>query len=69
MVTEILDIVNDVITGLMTNIGTLLTSVGGLFYEAESGLTIVGILSVFALGTSLVFWGIRFVKNLIPKSK
>jgi len=71
MVTSIFETVSEVITGLMGNITTLLSGVGNLFYDSTTttpGLTIVGILSIFALGIGLVAWGIKFVKGLLPKS-
>lgn len=69
MATAIFKVVNEVITGLTGAITTLLTNVGGMFYAEETGLTFIGMLSVFALGTGLVFWAFKLIRKLMPSSK
>lgn len=66
IVSEIISAVGDWITGIF---GWLVSAVNGIveiFYDGES-LTIVGVLLLFGLAMSLVFFAFNFIRSLIRK--
>ncbi len=66
IVTEIISAVGAWITGIFGWVGDAITGVTTIFYDGES-LTIVGVLLLFGLGMTLVFFAINFIKGLIRK--
>ncbi len=66
IVTEIISAVGAWITGIFGWVGNAITGVTTIFYDGES-LTIVGVLLLFGLGMTLVFFAINFIKGLIRK--
>ncbi len=67
IVTEIISAVGAWITGIFGWVGDAITGVTTIFYDGENGLTIVGVLLLFGLGMTLVFFAINFIKGLIRK--
>jgi len=68
IVSEMLDVAVDVVTGISTLIVTAISGVVSVFWDsATSTLTVPGVLGVFALGTSFAMLGFGFVKGLIRK--
>lgn len=67
IVTEIIQAVGEWITGIF---GWLVSAVQGvvtIFYDDTEGLTIVGVLLLFGLAMTLVFFAFRFIRGLIRK--
>lgn len=69
IVTEIISAVGAWITGIFGWVGDAITGVTTIFYDpsVDGGLTIVGVLLLFGLGMTLVFFAINFIKGLIRK--
>lgn len=68
MVAEIFDTIGDVISAMIENLTTALTGVTALFWDTtNSKLTILGILSVIAVGTGLVFFVFNLIRSLIQR--
>lgn len=70
MVAQIFSVLGDIVTGFSGLVVNMFQAVVNIFYTAGTGsdpgeLTIVGTLSLMALGTSLVIWGIGFIRRLI----
>lgn len=66
IITEVISAVGEWITGIF---GWLVDAVQGvvtIFYDSE-GLTIVGVLLLFGLAMTLVFFAFRFIRGLIRK--
>lgn len=66
IVSEVISVVGEWITGVF---GWLVSAVEGvvtIFYDTE-GLTIIGVLLLFGLAMSLVFFAFRFIRSLISK--
>lgn len=64
-VTELFTLISDVFTGFFGVIETGLGSVVGLFWDATSGLSMVGTLMLVGLGVGLVWTLISFVTRLV----
>lgn len=73
MVAAIFDVLGDTISGILENLTSALTGITELFWVAPSGtettghLTILGILSVFAVGAGIVFFVFNLIKGLIMR--
>ena len=67
IVTEVISAVGEWITGVFGWLVTAVEGVVSIFYDAESGLTIVGVLLLFGLAMSLVFFAFNFIRGLIRK--
>lgn len=66
MVAEIFETIGDVITNLITNLSSALNGVTALFWDStNSTLTILGILSVIAVGAGVVYFVFRLVRGLL----
>jgi len=71
MVEQIFTVLGDIVQGFSGLVVSMFQAVVGIFYTAPSGtettgsLTIVGTLSLMALGTGLVIWAIGFIRRLI----
>lgn len=65
MVAEFWEIVIDVVGGFLQAIIKSFTGVVDIFYLEETGFTVVGQLLLIALGMSIVYFAIRFIRNLI----
>ena len=71
MVTQIFQTLGEIVSGFSDLLVSLFENVVKIFYTAPSGnettgsLTIVGILTLVAMGCGLVIWGFRFLRSLI----
>lgn len=52
-------------TSIMTWITTSITSLESLFYNSETGLTFVGVLTVTALAISIVIMLVQMVRSFL----
>lgn len=64
IVTDIFETIGAVITSFASVVGNGFTGVISIFY-GESGLTLVGTLSLITLGVAVVYWAFRLVMRLI----
>lgn len=64
-VTKLFELIGQVFTGFFGLINTGLTSVVGLFWDTEAGLTMIGTLMLVGLGVGLVWTLISFVTRLV----
>lgn len=65
MVSAIFTTVGDVIAGYVDAISQMFESLIAIFYQAETGLTLIGTLLLLAVGIGIVIWGFNMVVNLI----
>ena len=57
-----------VISGFTDMLGDSLTAVTALFYDsATTSLTLLGTLSIIALGTGVVMWAFGLIRGLIRR--
>jgi hypothetical protein len=70
IVTEIVDVIGALITGMLGWITDAFEGVLGIFYDGEtSKLTVLGVLLLFGLAFSLVMFAFRFIRGLIANRK
>ena len=67
IVTEIISAVGEWITGIFGWLVSAVQGVVAIFYDSTEGLTIVGVLLLFGLAMTLVFFAFRFIRGLIRK--
>lgn len=68
MLADIIQKVGEWITGIFGWLGSAITGVVSVFYnETDNSLTLVGVLLLFGLAMSLVFFAFNFIKGLIRK--
>ena len=67
LVSEIIRIVTEWMTGFWTFIKATIESAIGLFYNSTEGLTVIGILALFGLAISIVYFGLSFVTRFFKK--
>lgn len=65
IISAIFTSVGNAITSFSTALGSGLTAVTSMFYDATDGLTFLGVLLTIAMGVGIVYWGFRLVKSLI----
>lgn len=63
--TNVLEAILDVFDAVSTWIQSAVTSVMPMFYNAESGLTFLGVLAVAGLAFSVVFLIIGIIQNFL----
>lgn len=56
-----------VVTGFLDLLSDAVTGIGAMFYVAETGLTLLGSLSVIALGVGVVYWAFNLIRGLISR--
>lgn len=70
----IFDALNDIVGGFGQVLSSIFTSISEIFVtpatttDGTATLSFIGILLLISVGSSLLFWGFNFVKNLISKS-
>ena len=70
-ITQIFETLGDIISGFSTLLVSLFENVVKIFYTAPTGsetigsLTVVGVLTLVAMGCGLVIWGFKFLRSLI----
>lgn len=62
---NILDAILDVFSGVGTWISSAVTELMPMFYVAETGLTLLGVLAVASLAFSVVFLVIGIIQNFL----
>ena len=68
LITAIFGGAGSVISGFTDMLGVSLTAVTSLFYDsATTSLTLLGTLSVIALGTGVVMWSFGLIRGLIRR--
>lgn len=67
IITEVIQAVGEWITGIFGWLVDAVQGVTDIFYDSTEGLTIVGVLLLFGLAMTLVFFAFRFIKGLIRK--
>lgn len=65
MITQFWDAITDVVGGFIDALVSAFTGITDLFYDTTEGFTIIGQLLLIALGMSIVYFGFRFIRNLI----
>lgn len=67
IVSDFLDILTELITGLLGIVTSTFSGVVEIFYVpgVEGGFTIYGVLLLFGLGLSFVMMALRFIRRLI----
>lgn len=68
IISAIFGAVGDAITGFSNCVSSSVTSVISMFYDSTNGLTVLGTLSLIAVGAGLVFWSFRLIKGLVKKA-
>lgn len=73
MITQIFEQLSDIVAAFVKVVTDLFSSAVSIFYTAGQGeqpgsLTVVGTLSLIALGTGLVIWAFYFIKRLITSA-
>lgn len=66
---SIIDDIFDKVTTIVTKVGDLFVSLFesavSIFYNSETGLTIIGVLSLVGIGFSLLMWAFNFIRSLL----
>ena len=65
MVADIFTTIGDVIVGYLDAIADMFNSVIALFYNADTGFTLLGTLLLIGFGIGIVVWGVNLVRGLI----
>lgn len=65
MINAIFTAVGQAITGFTTQLGSAVSGINSMFYDATDGLTLLGSLLCLAMGIGLVYWAFRLIKSLI----
>lgn len=68
IVTEIFEVIGSVVTQFANTLGSAITSITSMFYNAETGMTFLGVLLLIAAGVGLVYWGFRLIRGLIKRA-
>ena len=65
---EIFSSIGEVITGGLTVVSSALSGVIPIFYVAETGFTLYGVLLLIGIGMSLIFFAWKVITSFIKKS-
>ncbi len=65
--TSVIEVVGSWLTGMLEFVSTAINGVIDLFYNAETGLTTIGILGLMGLAIGLVKLGLSFVQRFFVK--
>jgi len=57
----------EVVTGFTNALVGAFSNITELFYESETGFTVIGQLLLIGLGMSIVYYAFRFIRNLIRR--
>lgn len=69
MVAEMFTQITAVITAFISSLGTALTGVTALFYDSTNGFTILGSLSLVAVGCGVVYLVWKLIAGLIRQRR
>ena len=67
MIVQFWEAVVEVITGFTNALIEAFSNITGLFYESETGFTVVGQLLLIGLGMGIVYFAFRFIRSLIRR--
>lgn len=67
MITQFWNTVVEVVTGFINALIGAFSGMTELFYQEETGFTIVGQLLLIGLGMSIVYFAFRFIRSLIRR--
>lgn len=67
MIVQFWETVVEVVTGFTNALVNAFSNMTELFYESETGFTVVGQLLLIGLGMSIVYFAFRFIRSLIRK--
>jgi len=67
MVTELWNIISEVLTGFITALVSAFTGITEIFYVDEAGFTVIGQLLLIGLGMGIVYFAFRFIRSLIRR--
>lgn len=66
---NIIDDIFEKVTSIVEKVGSLFVSLFesavSIFYNDETGLTIIGVLSLIGIGFSLLMWAFNFIRSLL----
>ena len=66
---NIIDDIFEKVTSIVEQVGSLFVSLFesavSIFYNDETGLTIIGVLSLVGIGFSLLMWAFNFIRSLL----
>lgn len=65
MVGHIFETIGQVLTEYVTAISGVFQNIISIFYNAETGLTLLGTLVLIGFGIGVVVWAFNLVRNLI----
>lgn len=67
IVTEVINTITQWVTGFMGAVLDVIQGLIPLFYDAEGGLTVLGVLGLMGISIGLVRFGISFVQRFFLK--
>ena len=65
MVTKIIEVVGQWVTSFTTMFVNIFETLVGIFYNAETGITLIGTLSLAGLGIGLVYFAYKVIRRLM----
>lgn len=66
MIAAMFKVVSDTISQFATSLGSALTSITSMFWDAEAGtLTTLGVLGLIGVGIGLVYFAFRLIRSLM----
>ena len=65
MVTKIIEVVGQWVTSFTTMFVDIFEALVGIFYNAETGITLIGTLSLAGLGIGLVYFAYKVIRRLM----
>lgn len=71
MVAEIFQTIGEVVTAFTTALSNSVSGIVAMFYTSGEGggLTVLGVLSLIAVGCGLVYWAFRLIRRLISQRR
>lgn len=67
MITQFWEAVVEVVSGFTNALISAFSNITKLFYESETGFTVVGQLLLIGLGMGIVYFAFRFIRSLIRR--
>lgn len=72
MISAIFTTIGEAITGFTGALSSALGSITEMFYVSSgdnAGLTVLGVLSLIAVGVGLVYWAFRLIRRLVSQRR
>lgn len=67
IISEVINTITQWVTGFMSAIIDVIEGLIPVFYDAESGLTVLGVLGLMGISIGLVRFGINFIQRFFLK--